>query len=365
MSNYFTKQFVVGAFIDGFKPICGHLIINSYNKDLQLIKSLTATSGQHKLYLNPTLDDNVLMENARNLYQHYGTTFEVINTTNNKRLFFLNMCTLESGVRKLWILPAKVCVYSACDLNGNGELTDGNDGLITDPFGLGDIFGSELLYHYNSQNIVDPFASNNFNANPVNIITLPQIDQNSIPTPLECFRINDDFKYLYDSNLRIKFAKKFNLGYNLDIFFGIMLNNSAQFKAIKLETKTAVNHVDGTVTNSLVVKSLPRSLYITHPKGYALYEKPFPTGTTHPHHVENEGAGFTFKVNTLNIKANEIVRFFVDNNTSKNTMELKTNIAGTMGQNSFYLPSFNDMVVSNTLQQQLEDYNDFLPAPSS
>lgn len=249
----------------------------------------------------------------------------------------------DSTYFKVAVNPSKLEIYQAMDVNDNGAL-DNNQSVVADSnntsagtgansvqnltqsFGLQATF-SELLY--------------NLRSNPSNKTQYRQ------PSIIQTIDLNHGWNSIVGSGLDIKLNNKWSMGYNLDCFFTIRNNNICTFDVISIDTDT--QNTSAEAASLKVQNSLP--LIVGNKNSWARSK-----GYTDD---SNDHCGLTFKLREgQSIKGGEIVRLFVDNTPTSNTLQVNVNVAGKESK-SYKLSDYDNETYSRLLDKQIKLKNKF------
>ena len=351
---------------------------NSSNllKDLRL--RVTRQSGVNTVYAlastmrspleNPQKTDNQIIQgaisnssftnNAGALLLNSGSAAFTISGDNNKNNRVLgDMFTISiQGVIpdftagdgegfKIDINPSTLTLYSALDVNNNGEI-DTNvasnvDGLvngITSTFGLNSMF-SELNFKLNLP---------------------PSSSQYLKPAEVSKTTLNREFINVPGAPFDIRLNNLFSVGYNLDCFFAIRNTIAAEFDVISIDTKASTN-LNGEEVTNLVVNAATAPLVIANPNEWA---RSLVTGNgvdTNQYGNYGSPSGLTFKLknSTKNVVANQVVRLYVDNTIANNTLEWNVSVAGNTAK-TYQLYTYDQDRYAALLDEQLSIRNSFV-----
>jgi len=242
------------------------------------------------------------------------------------------------------ILPSSLTVYTAMDLNRNGELdvtvasnTSNTINNVANTFGLQTMF-SELSFK------------------------LPlQPTQYMEPAVVGTWALDRGFKSVPGAPFDIKLNNLFAVGYNLDCFFTIQNSAAAQFDIIAITTK-ANTKPDGTVLSSLVANAATTPLIIANANEWARSITYADTVSTDPTGAYNYGSrsGLTFKLKSgiNNVAAGDVVRLYVDNTIAQNNLEWRVSVANTAAK-TYQLYSYDQERYATLLDEQLNLNNKF------
>ena len=244
------------------------------------------------------------------------------------------------------IQPSNLTLYSALDVNNNGEIDTNvanniNNTVngITSNFGLNSMF-SELNFKLQPNG----FPSTQF-LKPAVITTTP-LNRQFIPVPGAPFDI--------------LLNNMFSVGHNLDCFFAIRNTIAAEFDVISIDTRATTNPTGEEVTN-LVVNAATAPLVIANPNEWA---RSLVTGNgvdANQYNNYGNSSGLTFKLksSTNNVVANQVVRLYVDNTIANNSLEWNVSVAGNTAK-TYQLYSYDQDRYAALLDEQLSIRNSFV-----
>jgi len=340
-------------------------LFNTLRLHVQRQSGINSTwPGLQTIMLNPVenpqkSDDQIIQgaidnlkytENAGSLLINSGSAAFRVSHPQNGALFTISVNALLGEFKagdgqgfQVDILPSKMTIYTAMDINNNGEIdvsaAQNVDHRIN---GKASTFGLQTMF--SELNFKLPLGPTQYMK----------------PAVLSQWSLDRQFKSIPGAPFDIKLNNMWAVGYNLDCFFTIQNSAAAQFDVITISTK-ATTKPDGTVVNALEANASTAPLIIPSANEWAR-SLMYGEGVADPIGSDNYGSrsGLTFKLKsgTTNVAAGDVVRLYVDNTIASNTLEWRVSVANTSAK-TYQLYAYDQDRYAALLDEQMAITNKF------